>query len=124
MKPSRIFALLSVGFLAVSCGQVNAVVDQAGQVANKAGICGEALGIGNINFNAVDPAKLRDQALEKAERLRKLGEQASDADLQQTLFKMADSYVSLQKEKVEQLGSLTDWIKRNSDNIGQLQKAC
>lgn len=97
--------------------------DQAGSVTDKARVCTEALGLANIDPQ-VDPAELADEAAKKADRLRQLANQVSDGDLKQNLLTIADSYVALEKRRVQDLGNVADWIQRNAGNLAKLRSAC
>ncbi|MFD2417629.1 hypothetical protein [Amycolatopsis pigmentata] len=97
--------------------------EQVGSAGDKASVCAEALGLANFDPQ-VDPAELADEAAKKADRLRQLANQASDADLKQNLITIADSYVALEKRRAEDLGNLNDWIQRNAGNIAKLRSAC
>lgn len=97
--------------------------DQVGSAADKASVCAEALGLANVDPRA-DPAELAEQAAQKADRLRQLANQVSDGDVKQSLLTIADSYVTLEKHRVDELGNLSDWIQHNAGNLGNLRSAC
>ncbi|WP_158887637.1 hypothetical protein [Amycolatopsis anabasis] len=130
MQRWGVLGVVGLGFLLAGCAEVNNAVDQANNAVdqatsatNKVSACGEALGLANLN-PAAAPEKIKNEAQQKAERLRQLGNQVAEADVKQTLFTMADSYVELEKKRVDELANLSDWIKRNTENLDRLRRVC
>lgn len=105
--------------------EINSAVEKADGAASKAGACTEALGIAtSFNPQSLDPQQVREQAEEKAKRLQELGNNAADANVRETLLTMADGYVELERKQAEGLGNLTDWVRRNTENIERLRQVC
>jgi hypothetical protein len=121
---SGISGLAALALLLTGCSQVDSVVDQANTVQDKAGTCAEALGLANFDPTALDPDKVRAEAKKKADRLRELGGQVADGDVKESLYTMADSYVALEKQRIDRLGDLSGWIQRHVDNVDNLRKVC
>ncbi|SFB61242.1 hypothetical protein SAMN05216266_12763 [Amycolatopsis marina] len=118
-------ALAAVLPLAGCTDEINSAVEKADGVAGKAGACTEALGIAtSFNPESLDPQQVREQAEEKAKRLQELGNNAADANVRETLLTMADGYVELERKQAEGLGNLTDWVRRNTENIERLRQVC
>jgi hypothetical protein len=120
-----IFVLGTVlaGMTLSGCDQVNSAVDGANNVATKAGACGDALGLADLNPLA-DPAKLKAQAADKAKRLQDLAAQVQDRDVKNALLTMAGSYVEVQKERFDDLSVVAKWAQRNVQRLDTLRKAC
>lgn len=120
---SALAALGAMAVLATGCAEVNDAADQVNSAAGKASVCAEALGVADLNPN-VDPEQVRADAEQKANRLRELGEQATQQDLRQTLFAMADGYLELEQGKLDHLNGFNQWLQQNLRNLEQLRQAC
>ncbi|WP_410666663.1 hypothetical protein [Amycolatopsis sp. cmx-4-68] len=117
-------ALLAGAVLLLSgCDQVGNAVDQGGKTADKVGACAEALGLADLN-PLVDPAKLKARAQDKEKRLRELAGDVQDQDVKNALLGMADSYVEVQKEHIEDAGVVAKWVQRNVKKLDALRAAC
>jgi hypothetical protein len=117
-------ALLAAAALLLSgCDEVGNAVDQGSKTADKVGACAEALGLADLN-PLVDPAKLKARAEDKERRLRELAGNIQDEDVKNALLGMADSYVQVQKERIEDAGVVTKWVQRNVEKIDALRAAC
>jgi hypothetical protein len=111
------------GSMLSGCDQVNSAVDTANNAASKAGACGDALGLADLNPLA-DPAKIKAQAADKAKRLQDLANQVQDKDVKNALFTMAGSYVEVQKERFDDLSVVAKWAQRNAQRLDALRKVC
>ncbi|GAA3559235.1 hypothetical protein GCM10022222_48650 [Amycolatopsis ultiminotia] len=117
-------AVLAIGGLVLSgCAGVDSAVDQADSAADKVSACTEALGLADLNPLA-DPAKLKARAQDKEQRLRTLAHDVGNDDVKNALLGMADSYVQVQKEHIEDAGVVARWAKRNLVKLDALRKAC
>ncbi|HEY2057971.1 MULTISPECIES: hypothetical protein [Amycolatopsis] len=116
-------ALAAAGALLAGCDQVNTAVDTANSTADKVSTCTQALGLADLN-PLVDPAKLKERAQDKEQRLRSLASNVQDNDVKNALLGMADSYVQVQKEHIEDAGVVAAWAKRNVAKLDALRKAC
>jgi riboflavin synthase len=120
----RTAALLAAAALLLSgCDQVSDAVDQGSKTADKVGACAEALGLADLN-PLVDPQKLKERAEDKEQRLRELAGNVADQDVKNALLGMADSYVEVQKERIEDAGVVAKWAKRNVAKLDALRTAC
>jgi riboflavin synthase len=120
----RTAALLAgIALLLSGCDQVSNAVDQGSRTADKVGACAEALGLADLN-PLVDPQKLKERAEDKEKRLRELAGNVSDQDVKNALLGMADSYVEVQKERIEDAGVVARWAKRNVAKLDALRTAC
>jgi riboflavin synthase len=120
----RTAALLAgIALLLSGCDQVSGAVDQGSKTADKVGACAEALGLADLN-PLVDPQKLKERAEDKEKRLRELAGNVSDQDVKNALLGMADSYVEVQKERIEDAGVVARWAKRNVAKLDALRTAC
>ena len=120
----RTAALLAAAALLLSgCDQVSSAVDQGSRTADKVGACAEALGLADLN-PLVDPQKLKERAEDKEQRLRELAGNVADQDVKNALLGMADSYVEVQKEHIEDAGVVAKWAKRNVAKLDALRTAC
>ncbi|MEU6645091.1 hypothetical protein ABZ863_21360 [Saccharomonospora sp. NPDC046836] len=116
--------LAALGLLLLTgCDEVNEAVDQVNTVASKASVCTEALGLANLNPN-VDPEQVIAQAEEKANRLQELASQVAEQDVKQTLLTMADGYLELERQRLDNLSAFSQWLQRNLNNLEQLRQAC
>ncbi|MFE0021777.1 hypothetical protein [Amycolatopsis sp. NPDC059021] len=121
-------ALVAAAVLLAGCDQVNSAADQvdsaagsAGRTVDKVKACGEALGLADLN---PDPAKLKERALDKERRLRELAGNVQQQDVKNALTGMADSYLQVQKERIEDAGVVAAWTKRNLERLDALRKVC
>lgn len=105
------------------CEEVSEAVDDANAVADKASVCAEALGIADLN-PLVDPEKLEQRAADKERRLRELAENVADEDVKESLLGLADSYLQVQKERIEDASVVARWVQRNTERLDNLRKAC
>jgi hypothetical protein len=117
-------ALLAAAALLLSgCAEVGNAVDQGSRTADKVGACAEALGLADLN-PLVDPAKFKARAEDKERRLRELAGNVQDQDVKNALLGMADSYVEVQKERIDDAGVVAKWVQRNVKKIDALRVAC
>ncbi|WP_326566850.1 hypothetical protein VSH64_34070 [Amycolatopsis rhabdoformis] len=116
-------ALTAAGLLLAGCDQVNSAVDTASSTADKVGTCTQALGLADLN-PLVDPDKLKARAQDKEQRLRALAADVQEQDVKNALLGMADSYVEVQKEHIQDAGVVAAWAKRNVTKLDALRKAC
>ncbi|WP_410637268.1 hypothetical protein [Amycolatopsis sp. lyj-346] len=117
-------ALLAAAALLVSgCAEVGNAVDQGNRTADKVAACTEALGLADLN-PLVDPAKLKARAEDKERRLRELAGDVQDQNVKNALLGMADSYVEVQKERIEDAGVVAKWVQRNVKKLDTLRAAC
>lgn len=116
-------ALAASAALLAGCDQVDSAVDTANSTADKVGTCTQALGLADLN-PLVDPGKLKARAEDKEKRLRALAADVGDQDVKNALLGMADSYVEIQKEHIEDAGVVAAWAKRNVAKLDALRKAC
>jgi hypothetical protein len=105
------------------CEEVSEAVDDANAVADKASVCAEALGLADLN-PLVDPEKLEQRAADKERRLRELAENVADEDVKESLLGLADSYLQVQKERIEDASVVARWVQRNTERLDNLRKAC
>ncbi|PRX44750.1 hypothetical protein B0I33_111265 [Prauserella shujinwangii] len=123
-KRSALAALGILGTVALAgCDDVNSAIDQADRAADRASVCTEALGLVNLNPN-VDPQQLQAEAEEKANRLRELGQQAADQEVQQSLQQLADSYVELEQKQATAAGEFNQWLQNSMKQLDELRQAC
>ena len=115
--------LAGVALLLGGCTEVGNAVDQGGRTADKVAACAEALGLADMN-PLVDPAKLKARAEDKEKRLRELAGDVQDQDVKNALLGMADSYVQVQKERIEDAGVVAQWVQRNVVKLDALRAAC
>jgi hypothetical protein len=106
-----------------ACDQVGSAVDEASAVADKASVCAEALGLADLN-PLVDSDRLAQRAADKERRLRELAENVADEDVKASLLGLADSYLQVQKERLEDAGVVARWVKRNTERLDALREAC
>ncbi|GAA1942915.1 hypothetical protein [Amycolatopsis minnesotensis] len=121
MKLGYRAAGLTCCLLLAGCSEVDSAVDTVSGTTDKVSACAEAIGLADLH---PDPEKLKARAEDKVHRLRELATNVQDSDVKKALFTMADGYVEVQKEHVEDLGVLGKWIKRNVDRLDQLRKVC
>nr|WP_133902539.1 hypothetical protein [Actinophytocola oryzae] len=114
---------LAATLVLAGCTEVNDAVDGASDFADKASVCGEALGLADLN-PLVDADRLRERAEDKEQRLRELANDVADEDVRASLLGLADSYVQVQKERLEDAGVVARWVKRNTERLDALRRAC
>jgi hypothetical protein len=112
-----------LALLLAGCSEVGSAVNQASTTIDKGSVCAEALGIADLN-PLVDPERLKARAADKERRLRELAGSVADQDVKSSLLTLADSYVEIQKERIDDLGVVGNWAKRNAAHLDSLRKAC
>jgi hypothetical protein len=115
-------ALAAVLVLA-GCDQVGDAVGEADAFTDKATVCAEALGLADLN-PLVDRERLAERAEDKERRLRQLAEDVADEDVKASLLGLADSYLQVQEERLEDAGVVAGWVRRNTERLDALRKAC
>lgn len=115
-------ALVSVLVLA-GCTEVGEAVDEASAVADRASVCAEALGLADLN-PLVDSERLQQRAEDKERRLRELADNVADEDVKASLLGLADSYLQVQKERLDDAGVVARWVQRNTERLDALRVAC
>ncbi|PXY34336.1 hypothetical protein DI005_03860 [Prauserella sp. PE36] len=117
-------APVALGLLLLTgCSEVNEAVDQVNSATSKASVCSQALGIVDLNPN-VDPQEVQARAEEKANQLQDLANQVAEQDVKQTLGAMADGYLELEQQKLDNMNAFNQWLQRNLNNLEQLRQAC
>jgi PBP1b-binding outer membrane lipoprotein LpoB len=116
-------ALAAAAVLLAGCSEVNDAVDNVNSVADKASVCTEALGLVDL-LPWTDPEKVKERAADKEQRLRELAETVNDQDVAGSLTTIADSYVAVQQERVEDITQASDWVRNHLDRIDALRAAC
>jgi len=115
--------LAAAGVLLAGCDQVDSAIDSGSRTVDKVSACTEALGLADLN-PLVDPDKLKQRAQDKERRLRELAGNVQDQDVKNALLGMADSYVQVQKERIEDAGVVAKWVKNNVAKVNALKSAC
>lgn len=116
-------AVLATVLVLAGCEQVDSAVDEVNAATDKASVCAEALGLADLN-PLVDKERLQQRAEDKERRLRELADSVADEDVKASLLGLADSYVQVQKERIEDAGVVAGWVKRNTERLDALRKAC
>src|SRR5262245_12992147 len=106
-----------------ACDQVDSAVDEASAVADRASVCAEALGLAGLNPLG-EPERLKERAADKERRLREPAGNVADEDVKASLLGVADSYLQVQKEHIEDAGVVARWVKNNTERLDALRKAC
>ena len=115
--------LLASLLVMAGCAEVDSAVDEAGAVADRASVCAEALGLADLN-PLVDKERLRARAEDKERRLRELAADVADEDVKASILGLADSYLQVQKERLDDAGVVAGWVKRNTERLDALRIAC
>lgn len=118
-----VWGALAAVLVLSGCSEVGEAVDEANAVADKASVCAEALGLADLN-PLVDPERLEQRAADKERRLRELAENVADEDVRASLLGLADSYLQVQKERLEDASVVARWVQRNTARLDALRKAC
>jgi hypothetical protein len=98
-------------------------VDEASAVVDQASVCAEALGLADLN-PLVDQERLKQRAEDKERRLRELADSVADQDVKASLLGLADSYLQVQKERIDDASVVARWVQRNTERLDALRKAC
>ncbi|MBB4909583.1 hypothetical protein [Actinophytocola algeriensis] len=114
---------LATVLVVAGCAEVGEAVDEAGAVADRASVCAEALGLADLN-PLVDQERLRERAEDKERRLRELAGDVADEDVKASLLGLADSYLQVQKERLDDAGVVARWVRRNTERLDALRVAC
>jgi hypothetical protein len=105
------------------CAEVDSAVDDANSFADRASVCAEALGLADLN-PLVDKERLQARAEDKERRLRELANDVADEDVKASLLGLADSYLQVQKERLDDAGVVARWVQRNTERLDNLRMAC
>lgn len=114
-------SMAAAGLVLAGCSEVTNAVDQTNKAANKVSACAEALSLADLN---PDPAKLQERAADKEKRLRELAASVGEQNVATALTGMADSYLQVQKENIQDAGKIADWTARNLQQLEALRKVC
>jgi hypothetical protein len=113
-------ALLAFGALGVSaCDALNTASDTLDQ----AEVCTKALQAAGFNPDLSNPEQAVADAQQRAQELRDLANQTTDADIKRELNETADQLGQLGPEDLTPTG-LTTWTQQKLDTYNQLQAAC
>ncbi|MFC4855392.1 hypothetical protein [Actinophytocola glycyrrhizae] len=115
--------VLATVLMVAGCAEVGEAVDDAGAVADRASVCAEALGLADLN-PLVDSERLKARAEDKERRLRELADDVADEDVKASLLGLADSYLQVQKERLDDAGVVARWVQRNTERLDNLRVAC
>jgi hypothetical protein len=119
----RVCVVLASVLVLAGCEEVGNAAEEANSFADKASVCAEALGLADLN-PLVDQEKLKQRAEDKEQRLRELANNVADEDVKASLLGLADSYLQVQKERLEDAGVVARWVKRNTERLDALRRAC
>lgn len=117
------FVTLASVLVLAGCAEVDSAVDEATAVTDRAQVCAEALGLADLN-PLVDSERLAARAEDKERRLRQLAQDVADEDVKASLLGLADSYVEVQKERLDDASVVARWVARNTERLDALRKAC
>jgi len=109
--------------LLAGCSEAAEMHDTVNGAADKASVCGQALGIVDLN-PSVHAEKVKSEAGEKARKLRDLASDVAEQDVKQNLTALADGYVELEQRRVDRMSDFNQWVQRNLNNLENLRKAC
>jgi hypothetical protein len=113
-------ALLAFGTIGVSaCDAINTASDTLG----KAEACTKALQAAGFNPDLSNPDQAVADAQQRAQELRDVANQTTDADVKRELNETADQFSQLGPEDLTPTGSVA-WTQRKLDQFNQLQAAC
>lgn len=98
-------------------------VQSASETADRASTCLKAVEAAGYQPNLSDPVGSADKAHKKAEELRKLAEETTDADLQRKLRESADSLANVKPSDLDP-SKAADWLSRNAKQAKDLADAC
>jgi hypothetical protein len=98
-------------------------INTASETVDKAKICTDALAAAGFNPDLGNPQKSVDEAQQKAEELRNLAGQTTDATLQRELNEMADTVGQLKLSDVNPANSVA-WADQKLQQLQQLNAAC
>jgi hypothetical protein len=115
--------VLAAMLVLTGCEEVSEAADGVNAVADRASVCAEALGLADLN-PLIDQEKLKQRAEDKERRLRELAGDVADEDVKASLLGLADSYLQVQKERLEDAGVVARWVQRNTERLDALRKAC
>jgi len=98
-------------------------LNTASDTLDRAEVCTRALAAAGFSPNLTNPAGAVEEARRKADELRSLAEQTTDADLQRELRETADQVGSLQQRDVNPT-DVVAWTNRKAEQVDQLARAC
>ena len=115
-----LFVLAPLLVLALTgCDAINSASD----TLDKAEVCTKALSAAGYTPDLSNPAQSVQDAQQRAEELRELAEQTTDADLQRELRETADGLASLKETDVNPVGA-AEWAADKLTQLEQLRQVC
>jgi hypothetical protein len=113
-------ALLALGVLgATACDTLNTASD----TLDKAEVCTKALQTAGFNPDLSNPEQTVRDAEQRAQELRDLANQTTDAEVKSQLNKMADQLGQLGPDDLTP-SAATAWAQQKLNTYNQLQAAC
>src|SRR2546423_2996962 len=82
--------------------------DQAKALGDKASVCADALGLATL-VPDTDPEKTRQEAIDKAGKLKGLAANAHDGDVKSAFTTLANEYVAVSKRRADDLRNFAGW---------------
>jgi hypothetical protein len=98
-------------------------LDTASNTLDKAQVCSKAISAAGYTPDLTNPTKSVQEAQQRADELRKLAEQTSDADLQRQLRELADQMGTLKAADVNPSG-VASWASTKLEQLNDVQRAC
>lgn len=90
---------------------------------NNSQACKEALGLDNLK-PSTNLADLPGIAKRRAAQYVELRERVRDGEIRGVLSDLADSYLELQRRKIDRMSDFFDWLRRTTGNMQRLKEAC
>lgn len=120
MHPLSRLAVLSLLVVATSgCDAINTASD----TVDRAQLCTEALSAAGFNPDLSNPEQSVQDAQQRAQQLRDLAGQTTDADLQRELNDMADQMGQLDAGDITPART-AEWSQAKLEQLEQLRGAC
>jgi hypothetical protein len=123
VRTRRAALLLAAPLLALPLLAGCEAVNTASTTVDKAQLCARALAAAGYIPDVSNPQAAVDEAGRRAEELRRLAEQTSDAQIKRELREMADQLGSLKISDVNPVG-VGRWADRKLAEFNQLQQVC
>jgi hypothetical protein len=117
---SRRLALVAVAFAALA---LISACDQAKSLGDKASACAQALGLSTF-VPSPDPEKTKQEAADKAARLRQLAADTQDGNVKGALGALANEYVEVSKKSVNEIERTANWAANLAKTQENVRKIC
>ena len=119
MRPILLALLAAAALALTGCDTLNTASD----TLDRAEVCTKALQAAGFNPDVSNPDQAVQDAQQRAQELRDLANQTTDAEVKRELNELADQFNQLGPEDLTPSGSVA-WAQQKLETYNQLQASC